>query len=99
MSSLSSRRWFYPVLFLVSLGLVFLAVIALTLALLYPNLPFLESLTDYRPKVPLRIYSADHVLLGELGAERRAIVNISEVAVTMKQAILSPEDERFYQHG
>ena len=99
MSSLSSRWWFYPALFLVSLGLVFLAVIALTLALLYPNLPSLESLTDYRPKIPLRIYSADNVLLGEFGEERRAIVKINEVPVTMKQAILAAEDERFYQHG
>ena len=28
-----------------------------------PNLPSLEALTDYRPKVPLRIYTADHVLI------------------------------------
>ena len=99
MASLSTRWWFYPVLFLISLGLVFVAVIALTLALLYPNLPSLEALTDYRPKIPLRIYSADSVLLGEFGEERRALIKINEVPTVMKQAILAAEDERFYQHG
>jgi penicillin-binding protein 1A len=62
-------------------------------------LPSLESLTDYRPKVPLRIYSEDGYLIGEFGEERRAVVKIDEVPTQMKQAILAAEDERFYQHG
>ncbi len=69
------------------------------LALLYPTLPSLESLTDYRPKIPLRILSAEGDLLGEFGEERRAVVNIGDVPDVMKQAILAAEDERFYSHG
>lgn len=69
------------------------------LVLAYPNLPSLEVLTDYRPKIPLRIFTADGYLIGEFGEERRAVVNIGEVPTVMKQAILSAEDDRFYQHG
>jgi penicillin-binding protein 1A len=65
----------------------------------YPTLPSLETLTDYRPKVPLRVYSADGQLIGEFGEERRAVVTISEVPRQMIAAILAAEDERFYQHG
>ena len=72
---------------------------ALVLALLWPTLPSLEALTDYQPKVPLRVVSSEGDLLGEFGEERRAIVAIKAVPDVMKQAILAAEDERFYQHG
>src|SRR5215510_5872786 len=72
---------------------------AFVLALLYPTLPSLETLTDYQPKIPLRIVSAEGDLLGEFGEERRSIVTIGEVPDLMKKAILAAEDERFYQHG
>jgi len=94
------KRW---LLYLTSLALG-LAVVggllgAFVLALLWPTLPSLDKLTDYQPKIPLRVVSADGDLLGELGEERRAIVGIREVPDVMKQAILAAEDERFYQHG
>ena len=99
MASFTSRWWFYPLLFLISIGIVLIGVVALTLVLIYPTLPSLEALTDYRPKVPLRVYSADNFLLSEFGEERRVAVKIDEVPKVMKQAILAAEDERFYQHG
>lgn len=74
-----------------------IAVIMIIMA--YPSLPSLDALTDYRPKMPLRIYSADNRLIGEFGEERRAVVNIGDVPNILKQAILAAEDERFYQHG
>jgi penicillin-binding protein 1A len=82
------------------LGLVVMAaaMISVVLILTYPNLPSLEILTDYRPKVPLRIYTADGYLIGEFGEERREVVRFDEVPEIMKQAILAAEDERFYQH-
>src|SRR5205814_2138943 len=83
----------------VSLMLVAAGVGALTVVLLWPNLPSLEVLTDYRPKMPLRIYSAEGELMGEFGEEKRAVVRLSEVPQVMKQAILAAEDDRFYQHG
>ncbi len=96
----TALRWIlYPVLFLVGVAAIVAAMIGIVFALTYPNLPSLEVLTDYRPKVPLRIYTADGHLIGEFGEERRAVVRIGDVPDVMKQAILAAEDERFYQHA
>ncbi len=76
-----------------------IAMALIVLILTYPNLPSLEVLTDYRPKIPLRVYTADGFLIGEFGEERRAVVAIGDVPSVMKQAILAAEDDRFYQHG
>lgn len=93
-------RWFlFPLLFLIGLAAMAFAMAAAVLALTYPNLPSLEVLTDYRPKIPLRIYTADGHLIGEFGEERRAVVHIQDVPDVMKNAILAAEDERFYQHN
>ena len=94
-----SRWFFYPLLLLTGLVLMACAMIAVVLVLTYPNLPSLEILTDYQPKIPLRVYTADGHLIGEFGEERRAMVRIEEVPTVLKQAILAAEDERFYQHG
>ncbi|MEP7329332.1 MAG: penicillin-binding protein 1A [Betaproteobacteria bacterium] len=94
------KRW---LLYLgsVVLGLAVVGALlgAFVMALLWPTLPSLEALTDYQPKIPLRIVSAEGALLGEFGEERRAVLSIGEVPDVMKQAILAAEDERFYQHG
>ncbi len=74
-------------------------MVLIVLILTYPNLPSLEVLTDYRPKIPLRVYTADGFLIGEYGEERRAVVGIQDVPPIMKNAILAAEDDRFYQHG
>jgi penicillin-binding protein 1A len=64
-----------------------------------PSLPTLEAVTDYRPKIPLRIYTADKVLIGEFGEEHRDFTPIGEVPALMKKAVLAIEDSRFYEHG
>lgn len=94
-----TKWWHYLILLLVAAVLAVGSLVGLAAVLIYPDLPSLEALTDYRPKVPLRIYSEDGYLLGEFGEERRAVVKIDEVPTQMKQAILAAEDERFYQHG
>jgi penicillin-binding protein 1A len=83
------------------LGLVLAGVLLVVfgLALAYPNLPSLDTLTDYRPKMPLRIFSADNVLIGEFGEERRNLVHIKDIPDVMKKAVLAIEDDRFYEHG
>lgn len=92
-------------LFLIFLGIslvLFVTVaglIAVAIGLTYPRLPSLETLTDYRPKIPLRVYTADGVQIGEFGEERRAFMAIGQVPKPMKQALLAAEDERFYEHG
>src|ERR1700754_5233885 len=65
-------------------GLVLLIGIARAVA--YPNLPEIGSLTDYRPKLPMRIFSADGVLLGEFGEERSNFLPIGELPQAMQDA-------------
>jgi penicillin-binding protein 1A len=94
------KRWLlYVSSVLLGLAAVGALLGAFVLTLLYPTLPSLESLTDYQPKIPLRILTVEGELLGEFGEERRAVVNIADVPDVMKKAILAAEDERFYSHG
>ncbi|MBX9799701.1 MAG: penicillin-binding protein 1A [Burkholderiaceae bacterium] len=81
------------------LGVIGALILVFALAMAYPNLPALDSLTDYRPKIPLRIFSADNVLIGEFGEERRNLVHIREIPDIMKKAVLAIEDDRFFEHG
>lgn len=74
-------------------------VIALALAVAFPNLPDISDLSDYRPKLPLRIFSEEGALLGEFGEERRNLTPIREIPKVMTNAVLAIEDARFYQHG
>ncbi|MFL6705897.1 MAG: transglycosylase domain-containing protein, partial [Paraburkholderia graminis] len=74
-------------------------IVGYALVVMGPNLPSLDALTDYRPKVPLRVYTADHVLIGEFGDERRSLVRFQDIPDQMKKAVLAIEDYRFYEHG
>jgi penicillin-binding protein 1A len=96
---MSLRWWRYPLLAFLALGLVFSAAILLAGILAYPDLPSLEVLTDYRPKIPLRVYTTEGALIGEFGEERRALIKIGAVPKPMRLAILAAEDDRFYSHG
>jgi penicillin-binding protein 1A len=83
-----------------SAGLILLGlVIVYALVVAKPNLPDLDTITDYNPKVPLRIYTADNALIGEFGEERRNIIAIEEIPSYLKNAVVAIEDERFYEHG
>ena len=96
----AALRWIlYPFLLIAGMVLASAALLGIVVVLAYPQLPSLEILTDYQPKIPLRVFSADGYLIGEFGEERRALVRIGEVPPIMKHAILAAEDERFYQHG
>ena len=82
-----------------ALALAVMLLVAVALAVAYPNLPETSSLTDYRPKLPMRVYSADAVLIGEFGDERRNFTPIAQIPKVMQDAVLAIEDARFYQHG
>jgi penicillin-binding protein 1A len=76
-----------------------LILVGIAVAVAYPNVPAISGLTDYRPKLPMRIYAADGVLLGEFGEERRNFTPIAQMPKVMKDAVLAAEDARFYEHG
>ena len=76
-----------------------LILVAIAMALAYPNLPDISDLEDYHPKLPLRIFSAEGDLIGEFGEEHRTLTPIAEIPLVMKNAILAIEDARFFQHG
>jgi penicillin-binding protein 1A len=80
-------------------GLALALIIALALAMAFPKLPDISDLSDYRPKLPLRVYSAEGTLLAEFGEERRNLTPISDIPKVMTNAVLAIEDARFYQHG
>lgn len=106
-SSFESQNRRHPILKFVLMFVVFLGGLGLTgalivifaLTLAYPNLPDLSSVTSYKPKIPLRVFSADNVLLGEFGEERRSVMRLQDIPPIMKMALLSIEDNRFYEHG
>ena len=87
---------------LVALGAMLLAAsgaAAYLMTAILPNVPEIDAVTDYRPKIPLRIYTADKVLIGQFGVEHRDFVPIAKIPPLMKQALLAIEDTRFYEHG
>ena len=80
-----------------ALGGALLAGIGLVVA--YPQLPEVGGLSDYQPKMPMRVYSADNVLIGEFGEEKRDFLPIKQIPKVMREAVLAIEDARFYKHG
>ena len=89
--------WIVGLTLAAALSIVVLASIALAVA--YPNLPEISGLSDYRPKLPMRVFAADGVLLGEFGEERRNFLPIAQIPKVMRDAVLAIEDARFYDHG
>ena len=83
-------------------ALILFTISAIALAGLYvylsPQLPSIEGLSDVRLQVPLRIYSSDGSLLGEFGEKRRSPKTLEEIPIRLRQAFLSAEDDRFFEH-
>ncbi len=76
-----------------------LMVVGVAMVIAYPNLPDISDLADYKPKLPMRVFTEDGQLMGEFGEERRNLTPIKDIPQVMKDAVLSIEDNRFYQHG
>ncbi len=85
-------------LFLAALLALFMGI-GIALAVAYPNLPDVADLADYRPKLPLRVFTAEGLLIGEFGEERRNLLTFDEIPAVMKNAVLAIEDARFFEHS
>jgi len=79
--------------------LTILMLVCIALAMAYPQLPDVTDLLDYRPKLSMRVFSAEGKQLAEFGEERRNLTPFKEIPQVMKDAVLAIEDSRFYQHG
>ncbi|RUR66701.1 PBP1A family penicillin-binding protein [Variovorax guangxiensis] len=80
-------------------ALVVLVAAIVAVVTIYPKLPDVSELSDYRPKLPLRVYSTEGQLIGEFGEERRNLTPFANIPKVMKDAVLAVEDARFYDHG
>src|SRR4051812_8084744 len=61
--------------------------------------PAVEELEHYQPRQTSKLYAADGRFIAELGLERRTLIKISEIPPVVKEAFITIEDKRFYQHG
>ncbi|MDI4631668.1 PBP1A family penicillin-binding protein [Pelomonas sp. V22] len=73
-------------------------LLCIAAALIYPNLPDLDKLTDYHAKEPLRVYTSDGQLMAEFGAERRRYLTLQQIPKRTRDALLAVEDAPFYEH-
>ncbi len=93
-----NKWWKFLLLAVVIATLSMAALLAIAVFYIYPSLPSLDVITNYQPKLPLRIYSEEGFLIDEFGEERRAYIKIESVPKILKDAVLAIEDRRFYQH-
>ena len=94
---LKGLAWMGGTLLAIALSVAMAGLMALAIA--YPNLPDVSELSNFRPKLPLRVYTAEGNLISEFGEERRNLTPIREIPKVMKDAVLAIEDARFYEHG
>jgi penicillin-binding protein 1A len=65
---------------------------------LEPSLPSVDAMRTLELQVPLRVYTVSGDLIAQIGEERRIPVTYDQVPLTIKQAFLAAEDDRFFQH-
>ena len=68
-------------------------------AVMVPGLPSIEHLEDTQYQVPLRIYDVNEVLLAEFGEHRRIPVGFEKIPRNLIDAIVSVEDDQFWNHA
>lgn len=62
------------------------------------DLPPLDQLENYQPKLASKVFSQDSVLLHEFFIERRELIPLQSIPKVMQTAVISIEDHRFYNH-
>ena len=62
------------------------------------NLPSIEQLENYDPDLVTQIISSDGVVLNELFVMKRVFVELDKIPKHMRNAVISSEDKRFYDH-
>src|SRR2546425_9808288 len=62
------------------------------------DLPQVSSLDDYHPSLITEVYSDDGRVIGSFALERRIVVTWDQIPQVVKDAIISVEDQNFYEH-
>lgn len=62
------------------------------------DLPDHRQLADYKPKISTRVHAGDGQVIAEFATEKRLFVPVSVIPARVKQAFISAEDQRFYEH-
>ncbi|MDH5361238.1 MAG: penicillin-binding protein 1A [Gammaproteobacteria bacterium] len=63
-----------------------------------PGFPDIETLKDIQLQVPLRVYTRGGEMIAEYGEKRRAPLSYEDFPPYMVQALMSAEDDRFFEH-
>jgi penicillin-binding protein 1A len=92
------KRFFWISTFLGAIVAPLVAVILYAVTI-YPTLPDASALKDVTYQVPLKIVTRDGQLISEIGTKKRIPLDYSEIPERMTQAIISSEDENFFEHG
>ena len=63
-----------------------------------PQIPSTDTYRHYRFETPLRIYTADGLLIGEFGDRRLIPIALADVPRYFLAGLINTEDKRFYDH-
>jgi penicillin-binding protein 1A len=62
------------------------------------DLPDLTKVTGYKPRLTTEVYSSDGKVIGEFGSEQRELIPYREIPPHVRNAFISAEDKRFFEH-
>lgn len=84
---------------LIGAALIVSALLVLgTYAYFSRDLPSVSSLRDYTPPQTTRVYDRNKKVIGEIFAERRTVIPMSQVPRNVVLSVLAAEDADFYEH-
>ena len=79
-------------------SMVLIAAVLYVYVVLVPELPSIEHLEDTQYQVPLRVYDRNEILLAEFGEHRRIPVAFDKIPRYLIDAVVSVEDDQFWNH-
>lgn len=77
------------------------AVVGVLMGVLYAQLqelPDITNLNEFKPSQATKIYDMNGELVSQLWLEQRTIVPLEKIPVTLQNAVIAIEDQRFYEH-
>ncbi|MGK0271008.1 MAG: penicillin-binding protein 1A [Cocleimonas sp.] len=90
-----TRYLFAPLFYSLILGL---AIVTAIYFYYLPQVPSVSELRNTQLNLPLRVYSNDDQLIAEFGEYRRRPITYEQVPDDLRNAFISIEDSRFYDH-